>query len=358
MHYNNEFKPYRVVVLGGNGTIGSLVCEKILLCKDIVLSIGFRRTSDCLKYFTNNKDINKFTYDFTNINLINEIVMNNDVVVNCTGIADNNLIEQCNLKNTHYIDPSSSKGIKKIINNNSINSNSNLLIHSSGCNPGLTEMVLKYIYEKYNPDKVSIYFFGNGSMSHSSIRELLESSKKNNSYSLSYINYKKIDNLSKFEINKELPEPIGKVLCVPTISNSIFDVVKNMNIKQCFFYNTFKDEKMLITLLNALGNESENGCELSKIEEIKKVYEKRFKSEKEKYTIYYCEIKIKKKSKSIIFNYSCDWNELTAITIVNVINLIKKGKYKKNCEGVIWDLFNPSEFLFKASNNLNYDIEV
>lgn len=358
MYHDNNFKPYRVVVLGGSGTIGYLVCEKLLLCKDIDLAIGYRKTSDCLKYFSENKVKNKFTYSFTNINLINEITLNNDIVVNCTGIADNNLIEKCNINNTHYIDPSSSEEIENIIKSNLTNRTSNLLIYSSGCNPGLTEMILKYINEKYQPDKISIYFSGNGLMSNSSIKELLKSSKKTNSYSLSYINYKKIENLSKFEINKEFSEPVGKVLCVPTISNSIFDVVKNMTIKQCFFYNTFKDEKMLVTLLSALEDIRTNKCELNNIEKIKNAYEIRFKSEKEKYTIYHCEIEKKNKTKSVIFHYSCDWNELTAIIILNVIKLIKKGMYKKSCKGVIWELFNLNEFIFESSSNLDFDSEL
>lgn len=349
-YYNYVFSPYRIAILGSNGNIGSIVCKKLFLNENTILSIGFRNKDDFFKASLNEFEVvKKFIYDFENINSINEFVADNDIIINCTGVANKYLIEQCNLRNTHYIDPASSKNIKMILDN--IVSNSNLLIHSTGCNPGLTELILKYIDEKYKPDEVAIFFAGNGIMSSSAIEELLGSSQNNNSSSLSYINLKKIESLSEFEINRKLPHPIGEVLCMPVISKSFFDVARSTDIKRCFFYNTFKDEKILLALLNALNHGNENKCRFFYIQELKNIYDNIYKLEKEKYTVYYCEIKIKNELKSLIFKYEHDWNELTASMIVETVNLIKNGKQIKNSSGGIWDLFHPKDFIFKLKNN-------
>lgn len=313
------------------------------LSNDINISLGVRRELP-------NKVVNKsiqFIFDFKNIDLMDEIISQNDTIVNCTGVVDKNLIRKCISYNKNYIDPSSNKEIEKLFEKNKFDYSSNLLIHSVGCNPGLTEIILKYIDKKYRPSELELYFCGNGNMSISALKELIETSQDMHSISSAYINMKRIEKLSEFCIHKKLPYPVKDVLCVPVITNNFFEVVKQTNLEKCFFYNTFNDERILIALLDAINYTNKKKNTESKFQELKRFFSEIQNANEKKYTIYFCRMKIGNQNKNIVFQSNNDWNKLTALVIVNTIKLIQSNKNLINNRGGIWNIFDSESFVKK-----------
>ncbi|HEK9312027.1 TPA: saccharopine dehydrogenase NADP-binding domain-containing protein, partial [Streptococcus equi subsp. equi] len=236
---------YNIGVLGCNGNIGSLFMEKVSKWEDNYIYAVSRSHMNFIK----KDNIEYIFFDAENIEKLDKFCSKCDVIVNCTGIDKTNIMNICLKNDVNYVDPSFVD--TDIMSKKLMETNDNCIICSAGCNPGLTEVLAKYISIKFNPKICEIIFSGNGSMSKSAINELLDLSGEYRSNFRSFIKFKSIEKLEYWDLKRKLNDSYGDVICMPVINKSFLRCINSTGIDMAYFYNTFKSEKIISKLIEA-----------------------------------------------------------------------------------------------------------
>ncbi len=334
---------YNIGVLGCNGNIGSLFMEKVSKYEDNYIYAVSRSNISPIK----KDNIEYMFFDVENIEKLSEFSSKCDVIVNCTGIDKINIMNVCVKNNVTYIDPSFVD--TEIISRKLPKINNSCIICSVGCNPGLTEVLTKYISIKFNPKICEIIFSGNGSMSKSAVKELLDLSGEYRSVFRSFIKFKNIEKLEYWNMKRKLNDLCGNVICIPVINKSFLKCINSTEIDRAYFYNTFKSEEIITKLIEAKYMIT---TDVKKYETIVANLEELFEEEKAYYsfafTSFQCNlsnIKDEINKKSITFESKMDWNSITATILLETINLLKHKKNIKYGIGEIWEMFDCCEII-------------
>ena len=333
---------YKIGILGCNGNIGSLILEKISKFEDnYIYAVSRNNNKNVIK----RNNVQYTVFDIENNEKLNDFISRCQVVINCTGKYKTNIIDICIKNGVDYIDPS-------FIDIDSIDKTfkrmkSNCIICSAGCNPGLTEILTKYINEKFNPEMCEILFSGNGNMSKSAVEELLDISMEHKSIFRSFIKSNNLEKMEYWDMKRNLGYLCGDVVCIPVINQAFFRCIKNTDINIAYFYNTFKSEKILSKLIEAkITIEKENYNKI--ISDIEQLFEKEKESYGSLFTSFHCNLSNTsnaQKDEKIILESKMDWNNLTAVVVVEVITLLKQRKYLKFGIGEVWEVFDCCEII-------------
>ncbi|MDU6599159.1 saccharopine dehydrogenase NADP-binding domain-containing protein [Finegoldia magna] len=332
---------YKVGILGCSGNIGSIVLEETSKTEDNYIYAATRKKRNIIK----KNNIQHKIFDIENKDKLNDFISKCQVVINCTGIKNANIINVCMENNVNYVDPSffdlsETVELPKTKQNNCI-------IYSAGCNPGLTEVFIKYIDTEYSPHKLEIIFSGSGSMSKSAIEELLDISNEYKSSFRSFVRGNSIEKMETWEIKRKLNHLSGDVICIPVINQSFFKCINSTDIKTAYFYNTFKSEKIILKLIEAKSIiEKDEKIYRNYISELIGLFEEESVGYNSSFTNYYCifsnGLNYKKR---ITLESKLDWNKLTAVVITEVINLLKHNKNLKHGIGEVWEMFDAYEII-------------
>ena len=334
---------YNIGVLGCNGNIGSLFVEKASKCEDNYIYAVSRSDINFIK----KDNIEYMFFDAENIEKLSELSSKCDVVVNCTGIDKINIMNECVKNGANYVDPSFVD--TEVISRKLIDISDSCIICSAGCNPGLTEVLTKYISIKFNPKMCEIIFSGNGSMSRSAVTELLDLSGEYRSFFRSFIKFKNIEKLEYWDVRRKLNDLCGNVICIPVINKSFLKCVESTEIERVYFYNTFKSEKIIAKLIEAkcMITEDEKKQETI-VANLEELFEKEKSYYSSTFTLFQCNFSNKKNEinkESILFESRMDWNSITAIILLEIINLLKHKKNIKYGIGEVWEMFDCCEII-------------
>ncbi len=257
------------------------------------------------------------------------------IVINCTAPASaigTVVAEECIRQAISYIDPYGLEEVKKKIREREdrILKQHHTMITSAGAYPGLTEFLASLVINEYSNEVIEIkeYFSGNGSFSEGATIDIVSDVRGKNDNAFCYFSNGAI---IKSDINNRekiaLPAPTGEVCAYPIVNNNFFRICKRYQIQNGFFYNTFKNIKIMAKFLEvSIKLKYDNDIKAEDAaQQIRSIYEK-YKTE-ELYTMYTFFIKINNEPvKRITFLYEGDWNMLTGkvcAVLAKIINIKK-----------------------------------
>lgn len=335
-------------ILGGNGSIG----------KNVVLALQNLIENKKIMVATRKKiskiDANNLQYEYLDINhnkQLESYCLQCSTIINCVGpssIIRDKIAKICLTTKTNYIEVSGEYNlcyeIKKF--DESFYKRKINCVYSAGVNPGLVEALISFYLERYNDSKaIEVYFTGAGDFSYSASLDMIDSCKAPDNQGMSFIENGEVRNVNNFNYVKDLPQPAGRMFCIPVINNHFAKCIKEHKIQRAFFYNAFKTTDIISSMFEARNSDSS-----LEIKDIAYRLSKAFEKEKLLYEKEFTAIYFKIYSENILTKrmiYYGDWNRLTGIIAAIVAIGIEQGKIKRNGVGEIWDSLNMEWFYKK-----------
>lgn len=240
-------------VVGATGQVGIGVVETLLNNPSTPLLLGSRRIEKLIDQFgEESKNVKYQTVDVFDKASIQSFCENCYLVINAVGpssITLERVAEVCILTNTNYLDISGDKTMRKAIEEVITKQYSTeTFAISAGVYPGLTEMFAAFLLQQRMDlsERISCYFAGKGSFSETGAYDIVSSLEKDEGYGISYYSNGEIKKLTS-GIGSEvvLPTPFNQVYTLPIISEEFIACLKEYNIGEAYFYNTFATPKIL-----------------------------------------------------------------------------------------------------------------
>lgn len=310
----------QIGILGGSGALGSRLTKLLSNHDDIQIKVSTRTE--------NFSKLNHPQITYKKISLDSEddlkwFIEGCDVVVNCTGYYNKNLIESCLKYQAHYVDTSgvkhlaeSEKDLDKQLKQKCLST-----VQFVGVNPGLTEVLIAYCKKHLNIDELELYFSGVGTLSKSAVLEMIETSEPPHSFSQMYINDGKPEQLNYMIKETKLITNAPSFYCVPIINHHFINCVNYNDISKAYFFNAFSDKNIIHKMV-----EAKLLYQNHKIEKAASLLFNAFKkysSDNKSYTL----IKIfQPETYEITFRSSMNWNDLTTSIVYHTVLLILKNK--------------------------------
>ena len=246
-------------ILGGNGSIG----------KNVVLALQNLIENKKIMVATRKKiskiDANNLQYEYLDINhnkQLESYCLQCSTIINCVGpssIIRDKIAKICLTTKTNYIEVSGEYNlcyeIKKF--DESFYKRKINCVYSAGVNPGLVEALISFYLERYNDSKaIEVYFTGAGDFSYSASLDMIDSCKAPDNQGMSFIENGEVRNVNNFNYVKDLPQPAGRMFCIPVINDHFAKCIKEHKIQRAFFYNAFKTTDIISSMFEARNSDS------------------------------------------------------------------------------------------------------
>lgn len=347
-------------IIGGNGFVG----------KNVVLTLQVLDKNKRILVATRKKNSNEvldpnieYTYlDINNKEQLELFCSKCSTIINCTGpsfIIEDKISKACLNTKTNYVEVSGDSGLynrlktfDEIFYDKKLN-----CIHSSGVNPGLVEALTNLCIIKYaDTETIEVYFAGTGELSHNAAIDMIESCKSPYNRGITFLEDGEYSRITNFEYSKVLPEPSGKVFCVPIISDHFARCIQEGKIKKAFFYNVFKTTSTISVMFDAANH----GANLT-VEDLSVKLRNSFLEEKLLYNMEFTAIYFVIHSKELLIKkmvYYGNWNELTGIVAAIVAVGIEEGKIRRYGVGEIWNSLNMEWFYEKIATIKKLEVDL
>lgn len=335
-------------IIGGNGYVGKnvvLALQKLENNKKILATT--RKTAEGM----NDQTLEYVHLDINNLEQLKLFCSNCSTIINCVGpsfIIGDKIAKACLHTGTNYVEVSGDSELctKLETFDDLFQKKSITCIHSAGVNPGLVEALTNLCIMRHGDiEIIEVYFAGTGELSYNAAIDMIESCKSPYSRGSTFLeegNYRRITN---FEYSKVLPDPSGKVFCVPVISNHFARCIKKCQMKKAFFYNVFRTAKPISIMFDA-GNSSTNLTTKDLSSKLRNSFiQEKLLYGKEFTAIYFSMYGRENLTKKMV--YYGNWNELTGITAAIVALGIEKGKIMQHSIGEIWNTLDMKWFYEK-----------
>ncbi len=335
-------------VLGGNGSVGkNVVLTLQRLIDDKIILATTRKNNNGI-----NDENTRYEYlDISDNKQLETFCVKCSTIINCVGpssIIKNKIAKTCLNTKTNYIEVSGEYSLCneiKALNKHFYESKINC-VYSAGVNPGLVEALTSFYLAKYNESKtIEVYFTGAGDFSCSSAIDMVESCRAPDNAGMSFLENGEIKKINHFEQTKELPQPFGRMFCIPVINDHFAKCIKEQKIQRAFFYNAFKTTNIISIMFEARNSNSD-----MTIKNIANRLCESFKKErllyKQEFTALYFKIYGENLvAKRIVYNGN--WNQLTGIIAAIVAVGVEQGEIIRYGVGAIWDSLNMEWFYKK-----------
>lgn len=342
----------QIGILGGNGTVGNHLTR--LLSKHINVQIKVSiRTDNFIKL-----EYPNIKYEKINLNDLYELkqfIRGCDIVINCTGYHNKNIISCCLKYHSHYIDSSGTLDLslnEKELNQELVQKHLSA-VQFVGVNPGLTEVMISYCEEQWNINKLELYFSGVGTLSRSAIHELIETSEPPYSYSQMYIKDTKLEKLNYIVKEVKLLNNTEPLYCIPVINRHFISCIKQTNISSAYFFNTFNNKNIIYKMVEAKILYQKNEIEKS-ILLLMNAF-RQYGNNSRSYTMIKV---ILNESYDFTFRSSLNWNELTAMTIYYTVILFSRNKIKEYGIKSLHEVIESKDLLIEMKKNPDLILEI
>lgn len=342
----------QIGILGGNGAIGRSLTELLSRHKDIQIKISTRAG-------VFNKVVHhKTKYEILSLESRDDLkrfINGCDIVVNCTGFFNKNIIDCCLEYHSHYIDTSGELNLahSERILNDQLQQKRLSSVQFVGANPGLTEVLVAYSKAYLNVDELELYFSGVGELSKSAVLEMIETSEPPYSYSQMYILNGKPEKLEYMIKEDNLLDDDTQFHSVPIINHHFINCIQKNNISKAYFFNAFTDKNIIFNMVEAKILHQNNQTEKA----ISKLVEsfKKYSNDNKPYTL----IKIlRNKRYGINFRSSLDWIEITASVVYHTIILLLRDRIYGYGIKNLYEVIDSKDLLLDMKKNPKITIEV
>ncbi|MBA8771967.1 chorismate-binding protein [Staphylococcus coagulans] len=228
----------QIGILGGNGAIGSRLTELLSEHKDIQIKVSVR-TENLINL--EHHQIKYETLNLDSVDALKRFINGCDIVVNCTGYYNKNIIECCSECCAHYVDTSGELNLAQSEGklDKQLQQKRLSAVQFVGVNSGLTEVLIVYCKAYLNVDELELYFSGSGELSNSAVLEIIETSEPPYSYSQikhdteqSLLNQK--FDLYKKNVNKAVEDIKDKLYSKVILSRKII-ISERINMLHSYF---------------------------------------------------------------------------------------------------------------------------
>lgn len=335
----------QIGILGGNGALGSKLTKLLSEHKNVQIKVGTRT-----KNFTK-LEHHQIKYEILNLDSIDalkQFINGCDIVVNCTGYYNKNIIECCLEYQIHYVDTSGKLDLAQSEGklDDQLKQKQLSAVQFVGVNPGLTEVLIAYCTACLNVDKLELYFSGVGELSDSAVLEMIETSEPPYSYSQMYINNGKPEQLNYMIKEANLMGNERSFYCVPIINHHFINCIQQNAISKAYFYNAFADKNIIYKMVEAKllhqNNQSEKAIS---------ILMDAFKKDSSDYDTYTLIKLIINNKEDVIIQSKLDWNALTAISVYYTVHLLMNEHIKEYGIKALYEAIDVCEMLDLLKEN-------
>lgn len=342
----------QIGILGGNGVIGSRLTELLSEHKDIQIKVSVR-TENLINL--EHHQIKYETLNLDSVDALKRFINGCDIVVNCTGYYNKNIMECCLECCAHYVDTSGELNLAQSEGklDKQLQQKRLSAVQFVGVNPGLTEVLIAYCKAYLNVDELELYFSGSGELSNSAVLEIIETSEPPYSYSQMYINNGKTEQLDYMMKEVKLLGNECSFYCVPIIDYHFINCIQRNGISKAYFFNAFTDENIIYRMVEAKFLYQNNQIEKA-ISILMNAF-KKYNSENNSYTL----IKIiGDKRHEINFRSSLNWNELTVSVVYYTVILFLRNKIEEYGIKTLYESISANNLLLEMKKNLKITVEI
>ncbi len=269
----------KVGVLGASGKIGRAFVEYLSREPHIKIVAGMRNIK--VVPFDVSGNIATVQVDIKDTNSLGEFIEKCDVIVNCSGPSSMLAIlaaKACIQNRVHMVDVSGNFELQQYLENHieTLLDHDLTFVLSAGVYPGFTELLAKYMLDRYFPGKAKLCmcFSCCELLSQNAARDYVYSIKRNQSLGMLCYKNNSVEKISKNErLDGEIKQESMFKELYPTVNPELIKLARaSPGIKEMFFFNAYPDKTVMNELMairiNALINaksdektEAERLCE-------------------------------------------------------------------------------------------------
>lgn len=323
-------------ILGATGFVGKGVLSA-LGKKGYTLLIGARNVQqmECIKKQLCS-DIEIMRIDVFDPVQLETFCSRCDAIINCTSpasVVGTRVIRECVKQGIDYIDPYGEDSVEKYATENHkiIRDKGSRIILAAGTYPGLSEVLFRYVAEKYKGNMLSIkeYFYGNGAFSHGATQDVIYSMLQDDYKSMSYVMDGEIAPYKmKFGESININRAIGSVYPYPIIGKEFYKTCKKAKVREGYFFNTFDDIDSMATFFEIGSQVYFSESESDQLKKLEELYSKDC-PENEKTIFLFCVEVINKngrEQRKDLFEYAYNWNILSGYVCALATEWCKRNR--------------------------------
>ncbi len=246
----------KIGIFGATGNVGKGAVAALCKEDDVSIVLYGRNKNNFKEEQKNNISCKEL--DINDKAKLNREIEEVDLTINCVGpssIVQDSIAALCLEKGKKYVDVSGGKRLKEIIESDYKVYEKGCCILGAGIYPGLTELIVKAAYEKYEDlDELKLYFYGNSPLSFNAAYDIVDG-MKNAGGGMSFVRNGREVKILKPQSNKSGNTFFKGRTLMPIVGDEFLDVCKRTGIGKAYFYHSFENEKELMDFVMIKANE-------------------------------------------------------------------------------------------------------